>query len=55
MLEIGQSNYERAIGRRGQMSKLWKDKRYIYALVLYGFLVCAVALVCVCLVWLSSD
>lgn len=28
MLEIGQSNYVRAIGRRGQTRMHWKDKRY---------------------------
>lgn len=28
MLEIGQSNYVRAIGRRGQIRMRWKDKRY---------------------------
>lgn len=37
MLEIGQSNYVRAIGGRGQILKPWKDKRYINFLVLYGF------------------
>lgn len=33
MLEIGQSNYGRAIGRRGQILKPWKDKRYIHTIV----------------------